>query len=642
MVYRLDIDGLRAVAVMSVVLYHAGIMAFQGGFIGVDIFLVISGYLITSILLRELKQGSFSFLHFYERRARRILPALYFVIVATIPFAWFMLLPKAFKEYGGSLISTIFFGSNIQFWLEDSYVAEASTLKPFLHTWTLSLEEQFYLFFPVLLLVCWKYWRQYINVILIVILISSLLMAQLGSKNYIDATFYLIHTRMWELLMGSLLAKLESDKGDRTTSPVLNKHMPFLGFLLIAASIALFNEKIPHPSFLTFVPILGTVMIIWFGGRGDYMSRLLSSRLFVFIGLISYSIYLWHQPIFAFARTSLSLKLSTEAIVSCISLTLALSIFSWWFIERPFRDRTKIGNSLLWKSLAFSSVILVVFGASSIMSDGFKWRLPKEFAITEKPQFLSTKVDNKQCWERANFPKDVCRFGNESTVLVGDSSLGSMLPSLTNYLKKSSLGFIDLTWGQCPYHQNINHRLKGCSEVNVKRDEFINGLQSKKIFIISYDLTQLKSSTTPEGEKVSFDAAASSVKKKIGELLAKGHKVVLLKQMPPINQNTVQLLRFAYSRHSAKLDFKQRLHGSGKPSEVSHLDKIFNELPKNENLIIIDPKASFCDFKQNFCWANEGLQAYFSDQFNHLTFFGTEIVVKEIKKEMRARWGIIF
>ena len=211
--YRREIDGSRAIAVAAVVLYHAdftfrGLTVFKGGFIGVDIFFVISGYLITSIILREMAENKFSFAGFYERRARRILPALFTVMLASIPFAWMYMLPKALKEYAGSVLSGLAFGSNIWFWQEASYWTEPSALKPLLHTWSLSVEEQFYVLFPVALVLIWKFARRYLTSLFVLGFLLSLQLAHSGSVRFPDESFYLLPSRGWELLAGALLAKL--------------------------------------------------------------------------------------------------------------------------------------------------------------------------------------------------------------------------------------------------------------------------------------------------------------------------------------------------------------------------------------------------------------------------------------------------
>ncbi|MEH6568444.1 MAG: acyltransferase, partial [Halioglobus sp.] len=298
--YRPEIDGLRAIAVLAVVLYHAefaifGGDPFTGGYIGVDVFFVISGYLITSIIVREIKRESFSFQRFYERRARRILPALFTVMAATLPFAWLYLLPKAMKEYAGSLLSSLFFGSNIWFWREDSYTAEPSALKPLLHTWSLSVEEQFYVLFPVFLLLVWRFAKQHALSILLLGFVICLQIAQIGSAQTPEAAFFLLPFRGWELLAGSILALLELQRG-RAPGGFAAWSMPAVGLGLIFLSVLVFDEQTQHPSYVTLVPVIGSMLIIWFSDPGSSFTRILGGRIFVGLGLISYSFYLWHFP----------------------------------------------------------------------------------------------------------------------------------------------------------------------------------------------------------------------------------------------------------------------------------------------------------------------------------------------------------
>src|SRR5210317_818041 len=256
--YRPEIDGLRAIAVVAIILYHAEITIldhepFKGGFIGVDIFFVISGYLITSIILKELvTTGSFSFKHFYERRIRRILPPLLFVMLVSLPFAWMYLLPTSLVDFSKSILYSLGFSSNFYFYYSgQEYGAESGLLKPFLHTWSLSVEEQFYILFPIILLVTFKYFRNYLIHILILGFVVSLGLAEWTIRNYPSTSFYFLHTRMWELLAGSILAYFEITLGHRSKNRILNLLLPSVGLLLIGYSIWFFNYNTFHPSLYT-------------------------------------------------------------------------------------------------------------------------------------------------------------------------------------------------------------------------------------------------------------------------------------------------------------------------------------------------------------------------------------------------------
>src|SRR5210317_78104 len=359
-VYRPEIDGLRAIAVSAIILYHAEITIldhepFKGGFIGVDIFFVISGYLITSIILKEsVTTGSFSFKYFYERRIRRILPALLFVMLVSLPFAWMYLLPSSFVDFSKSILYSLGFGSNFYFhYSGQQYGAESGLLKPVLHTWSLSVEEQYYILFPIVLLITFKYFRKYLVHILILGFIISLGLAEWTSRNYPSISFYFIHTRMWELLAGSILAYFEITNGKRSKNQLLNLIFPSVGIILIGHSILFFNDEMFHPSFYTLSPIIGVCLIIWFSNKNEFITKLLSTKLFVGIGLISYSLYLWHYPIFAFAR---EIELFDGSLIKklIIGITiLILSIFSYFFIEKQFRNRENNFRKILLCILLF-------------------------------------------------------------------------------------------------------------------------------------------------------------------------------------------------------------------------------------------------------------------------------------------------
>ena len=369
--YRPEIDGLRAIAVFSVIFYHAQLTLFdykifEGGFIGVDIFFVISGYLISKLILKELEAtGKFSFRYFYERRARRILPALILVIMVSLPLGWVYLLPGSFIEFIKSILYSLGFTSNFYFHFSGlQYGTEDGLLKPLLHTWSLSVEEQFYIFFPIILIVIYNFFRKYLLTLILLGFVSSLLIAEWSSRNYPSASFYFLHTRIWELIAGSLLAYFEISGKRLTNSYRLNFILPFIGILLIGYSVIFFNDRIFHPSFYTVLPVLGACLIIWFSNKDEIITKILSTKIFVGIGLISYSMYLWHYPIFAFARMK-SNAVSQYDKFEWIILTILLSIISYFFIEKFFRNQTtnflKILSIFLLTIIIFFSSIFIIY-----------------------------------------------------------------------------------------------------------------------------------------------------------------------------------------------------------------------------------------------------------------------------------------
>jgi len=360
--YRPEVDGLRAIAVVAVMLYHAGFLptgigAVTGGFLGVDVFFVISGYLIASIILRDLERDRFSFLDFYDRRARRILPPLFTVMATSLPFAWSMMHPHALREYAASALAALGFGSNFWFWIEDSYAAEPSQLKPLLHTWSLGVEEQFYLIFPVLLLLTWRFARRASVYISLALTVVSLGVAQYASMASPDAAFYLLPYRGWELLLGAVLAMLELTRG-RHPQRVMVRVMPPIGLGLLIWSFVYWDHGMRHPSILTAVPVTGTMLLIWFTRKGELVTRILSSGLMVGVGLISYSLYLWHFPMLSLARVHVGI-LGTSDKLALLAASVALSVISYFLIERPIRDRKKTSGRVIVLLLAIASPALI-------------------------------------------------------------------------------------------------------------------------------------------------------------------------------------------------------------------------------------------------------------------------------------------
>jgi peptidoglycan/LPS O-acetylase OafA/YrhL len=368
--YRKDIDGLRSMAVLPVILAHAGFSWIPGGFLGVDVFFVISGYLITNLLLRELSEtGRVKLGNFYLRRARRILPALFLVMAVTALFSWFILLPEELSRFGESIIWTTLFSSNIFFSLETDYFAPDASLSPLLHTWSLAVEEQFYLIFPLLLMVLWKlgaHARWTIPSTLLVIIIGSLILAQYGNLILGSSwSYYSLATRAWELLAGSLAAVWVSLRGQ----PRPRLFLSAIGFLGIVTSYFIFNETVIHPGILTAIPVLSVLLLILFTGADSVIYKILASPPMVFIGLISYSAYLWHQPLFALYRTYNFLPPSSFELFVLVVTTLIVASISWRWVEYPFRTPPSKTSSIKRSFFGFSSFALVAVAIGIVFSN---------------------------------------------------------------------------------------------------------------------------------------------------------------------------------------------------------------------------------------------------------------------------------
>ena len=391
MLYRREIDGLRGLAVLVVVLFHAGFQIFSGGFVGVDIFFVISGYLITTILINELQDGHFSIIGFYERRARRILPALFFVMLACLPFAWLWLFPKDLKRFTDSMLAVIFFLSNHLFSNQSSYFDSATELKPLLHTWSLSVEEQYYLLFPLILMFAWKLGQRWVLAILLAIIIASLLTAQWLSGAKPELAFYILPTRAWELLIGGLVALYVTNAQRWPASIKINQWGSALGMALIIYAIFVFNKQTPFPSFYTIIPTIGAALIILCSNQGNLIGRLLGHRILVGIGLISYSAYLWHQPLFAFTRYRY-LEHPSQFLLGGLGLiAFILGYFTWKYIETPFRNKQRFNRRQIFTYSAIGCLVFIAIGLTSSLNKGFYSRLTdqeKEVLMYDSPDLL--------------------------------------------------------------------------------------------------------------------------------------------------------------------------------------------------------------------------------------------------------------
>ena len=457
--YRSEIDGLRTIAVLSVILYHAQIMVFEhdffkGGFVGVDIFFVISGYLISRILLSELfEKGKISFLQFYERRARRILPILFTVFIVSFPLAYKYLLPNHFIEYAQSILSATFFGSNIFFYFTNTkYGAEDSLLQPFLHTWSLGVEEQFYILFPIVLLLAYKFAKNHLITIIVILILISLQYADWQSTKNTQLNFFMLTSRLWELGIGSLLAFYELKYG-RVKHELLNQTMPLLGLAMIAHAIVFFNNQTPHPSFITLLPTLGTALIILYSvNKTDLVGKVLSWKPIVGVGLISYSMYLWHYPLFAFARIADTNGLHNDEKYLLILFTFVLSIVSYFVIEKPFRNKQFLNVKKF--SVAIMLLLIAVLGLNwkVIETKGFEERLPlllrKDKSIFTESIWDKLKIDDKKCYPRED---NFCEIGNDKKGvinIVGDSHMASIQSDLIERVK-SDYKLISMTLGDC-------------------------------------------------------------------------------------------------------------------------------------------------------------------------------------------------
>lgn len=426
-------------AVLPVIFFHAGIEGFSGGFVGVDVFFVISGYLITTIIIAELDAKTFSLADFYERRARRILPALYAVMFTSLIAAWLFLMPADLHSFAQSLVAVPAFASNILFWQAQGYFAPAAELAPLLHTWSLAVEEQYYLVFPVLLILAWRWGRRYTLLLLAILACVSLALAQWASAYQPLAAFYLLPMRGWELLLGAFAA-FYLNASDRPPSAAAGELGAMLGASLIIAAVVTFDKHTPFPGVYALVPAIGSVLIILFAAPTTWVGSVLGSRILVGIGLISYSAYLWHQPLLAFAKHRYLNELGAGMAGALVACALALGYATYRLVETPFRNRQRFARrQIVWYSAtgaAFFIALGLVWQVQNgyggyyyaTLSDPQKHRLQLIAAHTSYDMY-DFMVDDGNCqfWGRTVTPALETRFSacaaryGQGVIVTGDS-----------------------------------------------------------------------------------------------------------------------------------------------------------------------------------------------------------------------------
>ena len=439
--YRSEIDGIRAIAIASVVLFHGWGSAFPGGYVGVDIFFVISGYLITSIIFNEMKAGKFTYLNFYARRARRILPALLAMIAVTTIAAFLLFLPDDLIEYGKIVIYTMLFGGNFRLAATPGYFHHSMQENPLLHMWSLSVEEQFYLIWPTLLALMIRFLPERRHR-LAVLALGALSLAAAEALVHIwpRTAFFHLPTRGWELLAGALLAM---NFIPRIASKAVAESLSAIGLALMIAPLFLYDKDTPFPGLAALVPVLGCALVIYSTeNERTRVAALLSWKPIVFTGLISYSLYLWHWPIFAFATYELLRPLTFLESVLCVLVAVSAAVFSWRFIEQPFRRRAKRAPTVLARPKWFFipsigragqfavalTAIIIACGSFFQESKGAAWRFPVE----ARTVLDRVRKDFAQCIPKAREESKLaeCEFGDNPSdvILWGDSHAMHYLP----------------------------------------------------------------------------------------------------------------------------------------------------------------------------------------------------------------------
>lgn len=623
--YRSEIDGLRALAVIPVILFHAGLNGFSGGYVGVDIFFVLSGYLITSILLGEMSVGTYTIVNFYERRARRILPALFFVIFCSLIPAWVLMAPHQLKDFSQSLVAVAAFSSNILFWKESGYFEVTAELKPLLHTWSLSVEEQFYVIFPLCLALLYRYGKSTLIYATSIVTLLSLTIAQWASTAEPSGNFFLLPTRAWELLAGSLIAY----KIFGTVQVKRQNLWEWVGFILIISSIVTYDENTPFPSLWTVPPVLGTCLIIYFSGPTTNLGRLLSYKPVVNIGLISFSLYLWHQPVLAFVRIwRPELLHNGSIIVAVLVLIYLLSRFTYSYVEQPFRSRQKVNSrSVLIFSLT-GTISIASVGYMGHTTDGFL-NIKLATIPTHKRDLLidvNTELEMRTVLVNQQTPTLTEPFsstasGNQKILVVGDSiaeDLATALASEQNLFPGKVFGYIK-TSKQC-----LNDFPNHAKDTNKSGSDICNTTDiSKNIQIKNADTIIVSFLWKSDFNFESVTSFINSLKEINKNILILGHGAFL-----DISSIAYQI---ASSNKNITQDEIDKIIAESRRSEYDQGNDRLVEIAENLNIRYQDRRDLYCK-KVNRCQIlfENGDSVLFDGA--HLTTFGMQRIARKISE----------
>ena len=638
--FRQDINGLRAIAVLSVVFYHADLELFKGGWLGVDIFFVISGFLISNIIISELNEEKFSFKAFYLRRIKRILPALFSTLVLTIPFAYVLLTPKAMEEYIDSMIASIFFYANYHFMNLDFYIAESTKLMPLLHTWSLAIEEQFYLLFPLFTFLIYKYFKKYFTLFIVLITFCSIYINTLpqGSEK-----FYKLEYRIWELLLGVLIMILSSN--------IKIKHLEKIGIILMFFPIFYFSDIWINDTEPKLLALTGVSLIIFSNSENTILSKLLNLKPLTFIGLSSYSIYLLHQPLFAFYRIFLNnfnlltiknFNLSsnilnvfdyevtklyeTNYIIVNTLLIIFLLLISYWSYKNIELRFTKISQLLiLFLLLSFFAIFQVSNYKTYIASEKSKNTVTEETVLS-----LYNCWDKLDSFEDPIEKLDQCIINNNSDkylLIIGDSSTISLHKSLTknNQLGDYNYIFASMEYGNLFPTFTKKHECNEC---------FFNWIKQRKNNVTIIVLVEIHryveqsgiyyQNGTPEFRNIDNFITW------IDKLSSISNNVIVVEPFPTMIATQMDPKDVLYASNNTLDEIYIPLKGWRQNTTTTL--RLFSKLKdRSNNIHVLEVTDLFCENNSNKCLVYKKPTLFYIDK-THLSIEGGSLVINKLKK----------
>ncbi|MGB0968532.1 MAG: acyltransferase family protein [Halocynthiibacter sp.] len=655
MTYRTEIDGLRAISVLAVILFHAKFSFISGGLAGVDVFFVISGYLIGGQILKELEAGQFNYRYFYARRARRILPALFAAILASSLVGYFVLLQNDYRYFFGAAFSSLMSISNFWFMDQIDYFNPEAALSPLVHTWSLGVEEQFYLFTPIVLSLAWFRCRRFLPLILITLVLASLALMLVLIDTAPAFTFYMLPTRAWELFAGILVAVAI---GQPWWIACRSRHglLGLLGLLILLSGLILTPQGVVWPGLWTTVPVVGTLLVLLFGQSDTATKTILSSAPMRFIGLISYSAYLWHQPVISFLEYTKRMPTTALGRALVVLFVFGLAAVSWRIIEQPFRKGVASG---WWGKavLITSAIAIFVIALGGSITKGYPSRIPQQ--ITEFVRNAQvTGPYNKPCLLSRSQVAEVdiaqgCIIGpaTEPTVaLWGDSHAAATSDALAASLAQSGETLQTFMLSSClPIPRLLNHsqsRQEQCPAFNARVEDHIIASDSIETVILFatwdsyflrdghpnmfgyvdadgfYAYPEQGAENMPEGDRI--EGIQAAFERLITRLADAGKTIIVLHSVPRPN---VDIPRFF-----ARLAWA----GDGFPDNSGYPVEYFNDQTSLSrriidglavegqggagSVIVVDPAEILCD--DALCYVIKDGVVLFSDG-NHPSMMGS-------------------
>jgi peptidoglycan/LPS O-acetylase OafA/YrhL len=635
--YRADIDGLRAIAVAAVVLFHAKVGPFTGGFVGVDVFFVISGFLITSILVKEMSAGTFSLANFYERRVRRIFPALFTVVLACAVAGWFILTPRDYRDFGWSMAYMGVFISNVFFRRRAGYFGPAAETQPLLHTWSLAVEEQFYVLAPIALFGLFHYAWHRRRPVIVVLAVASLAAAAYGVNQQWTSTFYQPQARAWELMTGMLLAVgVVPTVSNRRIAGALG----LLGLAMIAWSVTVYTPATPFPGFAALLPCLGAALVIHSGAAAQTSAqRFLSLPPIVFTGKISYSLYLWHWPLLVFGAYAWGRDMGARERLALIAVAIVLSVLTWAAIETPARTKVfaKSRRSVLALGLA-AIAISVTAGFAIRRTEGVIARLSPEARAFAELAMAETIPDEFCPGSASGQQKSVaCPIGNAvlepvSFVLWGDSHAAAITMEMSEVAAHFHLNGVSVFGPGCPPILGLEatalRAFSGCRRQNLALNNLLKEPTIRRIILVARWAAYTELDNVGGGIRIKiphFDKSDSTANRKaffeglrntVRTITESGRQLTIIGPVPelPFDLPSTVIKDMMHGKsgdHSIqRIDFERR---------QSNFRLLLDEFANVPGVQIIEPSEILCD--NTTCKTVENGEALYLDD-NHLSRTG--------------------